>query len=189
MRVVASGYFAYDENTLKAAEALGVPYVLARGTAEEKAVVYKPEEYNVKIISVSNVPFEEMGRGSLCDYSLWARGAGPEEFEEVVNYCLNNQPQDMILVSHAYLGGTRLAWWQEYEKALNSNKVQWQKSFDQWLNNLDVLEMPFDEIPQNREVQYTVPKPAKAIEDYEPVPGLEQYKETSEKEVIELRCF
>lgn len=189
MRVFASRYFAYDENTLKAAEALGIPYILARGTAGEKAVVYKPKEYNVKIISVSNVPFEEMGRGSLCDYSLWARGATPEDFGKVLEWCLNNQPKDMILVSHAYLGGTRLAWFQEYEKALASDKVIWRKNFDEWLNNLDVLEMPFSEIPQNREVQYTVPKPAKAIEDYEPIPDLEKYQESEAKEQIELKCF
>lgn len=189
MRVFATRYFAYDENTLKAAEVLGIPYILARGTAGEKAVVYKPKEYNVKIISVSNVPFEEMGRGSLCDYSLWARGATPEDFGKVLEWCLNNQPKDMILVSHAYLGGTRLAWWNEYEKALNSDKVIWRKSFDEWVKNVDVLEMPFKDIPQNREVQYTTPKPAKAIKDYEPIPDLETYKKSSEGEKIELKCL
>ena len=189
MRVFASCYFAYDENTVKAAEDLGIGYILARGTAEEKAVVYKPEGYNVKIVSVSNVPFEEMGRGSLCDYSLWARGADAEKFGEVIDYCLDNEPSDMILVSHSYLGGTRLTWWQEYEKALNSDKITWRTDFDEWLTNLEVLEMPFDQIPQNREVQYTVPKPAKGIEDYEPIPGLEEYEESPEKEMIEMMCF
>lgn len=189
MRVFTSRYFAYDENTIRAAETLGVQYILARGTAAEKAIVYKPKEYNVKIVSVSNVPFEEIGRGSLCDYSLWARGATPEDFGEVVNWCLDNKPSDMILVSHAYLGGTRLLWWQKYEEALASNKVVWQQDFDEWLNNLDILEMPFNEIPQNREVQYTVSKPAKAIEDYELISGLEGYEESSQKEEIELMCF
>ncbi|MDD5760630.1 MAG: hypothetical protein PHF45_01045 [Candidatus Pacebacteria bacterium] len=187
---MASRYFAYDENTLKAADALGIQYILARGTLGEEAVVYAPEEYKVKIISVSNVPFEEMGKGSLCDYSLWARGATPEDFEEVLNWCLDNNPKNMILVSHAYLGGTRLAWWQKYEQVLGSDKVIWRRTFDEWLKNLEVLEMPFSEIPQNREVQYTVPQPAKAIEDYEPIPGLEQYYEESPiKETIELKCF
>jgi Polysaccharide deacetylase len=80
MRVFGSRYFAYDENTLKAADALGVEYVLARGTAGALAAIYLPNEYKAKIISVSNVPFAEMGTGSFCDYSLWARGstaAGP----------------------------------------------------------------------------------------------------------------
>jgi hypothetical protein len=190
MRVFGSRYFAYDENTLKAADDLDIQYILARGTAGEEAVVYAPEEYRVKIISVSNVPFEEMGKGSLCDYSLWARGATPEDFGEVLDWCLNNKPKDMILVSHAYLGGTRLAWWEQYEKALRSDKVMWRTNFDEWLKNLDVIEMPFSEIPQNREVQYTAPKPAKAIEDYEPIPGLEEYQEsTTKKEEIELKCF
>jgi len=189
MRVFGSRYFAYDENTLKAADALGIPYVLARGTAAEKAIVYAPKEYKVKIISVSNVPFEEMGHGSLCDYSLWARGATPEDFGKALDWCLNNQPKDMILVSHAYLGGTRSLWFQEYEKALVSDKVIWRQSFDEWLKNLDVLKMPFREIPQNREVQYTVPKPAKAIEDYEEIPNLEKYQPSSSSETIELKCF
>jgi len=189
MRVFGSRYFAYDENTLKAADALGIPYILARGTAGEKAIVYQPQEYKVRIISVSNVPFEEMGRGSLCDYSLWARGATPEDFGKVLDWCLNNHPKDMILVSHAYLGGTRLAWFQEYEKALASDKVIWRQSFDEWIKNLDVLKMPFKDIPQNREVQYTVPKPAKAIEDYEEIPNLEKYQPPSSSESIELKCF
>ena len=33
MRVFGSRYFAYDENTLRAADALGIEYVLGRGTA------------------------------------------------------------------------------------------------------------------------------------------------------------
>jgi len=70
MRVFGSRYFAYDENTLKAADELGIEYILARGTKGVEAVIYAPEEYDVKVISVSNVEFEEMGKGSLCDYSL-----------------------------------------------------------------------------------------------------------------------
>ena len=75
MRVFASRYFAYDENTVKPQKFRHRLYSGSRHS-RRKAVVYKPEGYNVKIVSVSNVPFEEMGRGSLCDYSLWARGAG-----------------------------------------------------------------------------------------------------------------
>ncbi|MDD4123059.1 MAG: hypothetical protein PHO23_02455 [Candidatus Pacebacteria bacterium] len=70
MRVFGSRYFAYDENTLKVADSLGIEYILARGTKGVEAVVYSPNEYDVKIISVSNVDFENMGHGSLCDYSL-----------------------------------------------------------------------------------------------------------------------
>ena len=190
MRFFGSRYFAYDENTLKAADALGIEFVLARGTAGDKAVIYAPKEYKTKIISVSNVPFEEMGKGSLCDYSLYARGATPEDFGKVVDWCLNDKPTDMILVSHAYLGGTRLAWWKEYEKALQSDKVIWRGNFNEWLNNLEVFSMPVKEIPQNREVQYNVPKPAIPLEQYESIPNLETTApSTSTQEMMETQCF
>jgi len=101
MRVFGSKYFAYDENTLKAADALGVEYVLARGTAAERAIVCAPREYKAKIISVSNVPFGEMGSGSLCDYSLWARGSTDADFANVIQNVLAGRPSDVILVSHA----------------------------------------------------------------------------------------
>lgn len=168
MRVLGSKYFAYDENTLKAADQLGIDYVLARGTAGEKAMVYKPNEYDVKIISVSNIPFQEMGTGSLCDYSLWARGATAEDFSEVVTGSIDKNPSDMILVSHAYLGGTRLAWWKAYEKALDSDRVSW-RGFDDWIKNLKLLELDNADIPTNREVKYEVPKPSTPIEMLDPV--------------------
>jgi len=171
MRVFGSRYFAYDENTLKAADALGVEYVLARGTAGERAVIYKPEEYKVKIISISNIPFEDMGSGSLCDYSLWARGATAEDFDKVLEGCIAKNPDNMIVVSHAYLGGTRLAWWNAYEKILNSDKVSW-KTFNAWLDNLIPLTMVNKDIPVNREVKYDVPKPKVPIEELESIPSL-----------------
>jgi hypothetical protein len=177
MRVVSSRYFAYDENTLKAADALGVEYVLARGTAGEKAIVYQPKEYQAKILSVSNIPFEDMGSGSLCDYSLWARGASAQDFQGVLDGCIEKRPDNMILVSHAYLGGTRLAWWTVYQKALNSENVVW-KGFNGWIDNLKPLVMANADIPVNREVKYDVPKPAVAIEDLEPIPGIGEDEET-----------
>lgn len=173
MRIFSSRYFAYDENTLKAADALGIEYVLARGTKGVEAIVYSPLEYKVKIISISNVPFEEMGTGSLCDYSLWARGASSEDFGKVVEGSIEMKPTNMILVSHAYLGGTRIDWWKVYEKALSSDKVSWKK-FNDWINNLTPLKMKNSEIPLNKEVKYEVPKPAVPIEDLELIPGLEE---------------
>jgi len=93
IRVFGSRYFAYDENTLKAADALGIEYVLGRGTRDIEAVIYAPKEYKVKVISVSNVDVgEPMGRGSLCDYSLWARGADPTEFGKIVAENIAKKP-------------------------------------------------------------------------------------------------
>jgi hypothetical protein len=172
MRVFGSRYFAYDENTLKSADALGIEYILARGTQGVKAAVYAPEEYKVKIISVSNIVFEDMGSGSLCDYSLWARGADADDFQKVVNESLSEGADNLILVSHAYLGGTRIEWWNVYLDALNSRKVAW-TSFDAWISKVKIFSMPNKDIPINKEVKYIAPTPAKAIEDFESVPNIE----------------
>jgi hypothetical protein len=171
MRVFGSKYFAYDESTLKAADALGVDYVLARGTAGERAIVYAPREYKARIISVSNVPFGDMGTGSLCDYSLWARGSTDADFFDLVQNVIERRPSDMILVSHAYLGGTRAGWWRGYEAALDSDDVQWRK-FDDWIGALELIDLPYASIPVNREVKYQAPKPAMPLHRMEPVPGL-----------------
>jgi hypothetical protein len=189
MRVFGSRYFAYDENTLKASEDLGIEYILARGTEDVEAIVYKPSEYNVKIISVTNVDVGEMGRGSLCDYSLWARGSSPEDFWQMIEESVAKKPKNMILVSHSYLGGTRLLWWQEYLKALNLPDLSW-KSFDDWILNQDIKYLDNKDIPINREVKYVAPKPVKQIEEYEVIPGLEDLdkKINSQNKDGEMLC-
>lgn len=171
MRVFGSRYFAYDETTLKVADELGIDYILARGTDDVEAVIYEPEEYDAKIISVSNVEFETMGRGSLCDYSLWARGATGEDFEEKLYYALNKSPERLMVVSHAYLGGMKDSWWQVYKDLLDSDDVEWASDFDEWVDPANGINrrMPFDEIPVNREVQYVEPKPAEPLEGLENV--------------------
>lgn len=174
MRVCNSGYFSYDENTLKAADALGIEYVLGRGVNDVEAMIYQPEEYKAQVISVSNVDVgEPMGRGSLCDYSLWARGADGQEFGKILNENIAKKPNNMIVVSHAYLGGTRLEWWNEYNKILSSDKLSW-NSFDKWIENQKIISLPNSEIPINREVKYGTPNPAKPMEDYEPIPGIKK---------------
>jgi hypothetical protein len=85
---------------------------------------------------------------------------------------LAKQPQNMIVVSHAYLGGTRLAWWNEYERVLDSQEVRW-TSFDNWIENQAIVELPNAEIPINDEVKYVAPSPEKPIEEYEAIPGIE----------------
>ncbi|MCZ7677232.1 MAG: hypothetical protein M5U35_17185 [Roseovarius sp.] len=93
MQVFGCKYFSYDENTVKAAEALGVPYVLGRGTEDIRALIHKPEEYDVGIIKVSNVEFSGMGRGSLCDISLYWRGATDADFADMVKASLAQSPR------------------------------------------------------------------------------------------------
>lgn len=171
MRVFGSRYFAYDENTLKAADALGVEYVLGRGTAGALATIYAPREYKAKVISVSNVPFGDMGTGSLCDYSLWARGSTDKDFAAALDKVFAMRLADVILVSHAYIGGTYKGWWQAYEAALARPDVKW-RPFDEWLRAVKVNAMPLADIPVNREVKYDTPKPAVPLEKLELLPGL-----------------
>ena len=171
MRLFGSRYFAYDENTLRAADALGIEYVLGRGTAGALATIYAPREYKAKIISVSNVPFAEMGTGSFCDYSLWARGSTDQDFAAMVDKVIASRQSDLILVSHAYLGGMSVHWWRTYENALARNEVNW-RGFDEWVRNVKVAELPYAEIPINREVMYEVPRPAVPLEKLELLPNL-----------------
>lgn len=188
MRVFGSRYFAYDETTLKAADALGIKYILGRGVNDVEATVYQPKEYKTKVISVTNVDVgEPMGRGSLCDYSLWARGADAKEFGRILDQSVAKKPTNMILVSHAYLGGTRLEWWKEYEKALASDKIIW-NGFDKWLERQNIVNLPNNEIPMNKEVKYVNPNPAKAMEDYEPISGIESNKTTVPTTADSMMC-
>lgn len=187
MRVFGSRYFAYDENTLKAADALGIEYILGRGVNDVEATIYQPEEYSTRVISVSNVDVGEMGRGSLCDYSLWARGSDADEFGEMYEDSITKEPTNLILVSHAYLGGTRLEWWQEYLVALNDERVTW-RSFDDWLASQEVITLPNAEIPVNLEVKYVAPAPAKEIEEYEAIPGLYIEGELSPEFSEQMMC-
>lgn len=165
MRVFASRYFAYDENTVKAANELEIEYVMARGTTKAKATIYKPEEYNVKIFSVSNVDSEKWGTGSLCDYSYWAREGTPDDFRtELFNAY---EKYDKISpVSHTYIGGLKQRWNTIYTDFFDNTEINW-VDLDEF-GKVD-QSMPFDEIPENREVQYTTPKPATPLEEEQDV--------------------
>jgi hypothetical protein len=158
MRKISSTYFSYDENTVKAADRLGIPFVTARGTAGARAVFYKPKEYNVKIISVSNVPSKQMGTGSLCDISLWSRGETPDDFIKIL---FNLTVDKVIVVAHAHLSGVKLHWWNVYQELFNADIMNW-KSLDEFA--VDFIELPYKEIPINREVQYTTPQPKIPLE-------------------------
>jgi len=174
MRAFGSRYFAYDENTLRAADALGVAYILARGTSDVEALIYDPDEYACQLISVSNVTFEDMGRGSLCDYSLWARGSTAEEFAQVLQESLAKRPKRIMVASHAYLGGMKQAWWTVYENLLDSGEIQWAESFDAWVTAASGvnIQVPLSMIPVNREVLYDTPTPAVPLEELENVDQL-----------------
>ncbi len=189
MRVFGSRYFAYDETTLKAADDLGIEYILGRGVNDVEATIYQPEEYKTKIISVTNVDVgEPMGRGSLCDYSLWARGANAEEFGKIFDESIAKNPKNMILVSHAYLGGTRLEWWKEYEKALALDLIDW-NGFDNWVSKQKIIKIKNSEIPLNNEVNYVQPKPEKPMEDYAPILKEDILENSQNSSQNEMMCL
>jgi len=170
IKIFSSKYFAYDENTLRAADDLGISYILARGSGL-KATVYAPKGYQAKLLSVSNLVFEEMGSGSLCDVSLYQRGSTAEDFQTTLTQTLNEDFQDLILVSHVYIGGTRAGWWDAYQFALDSEKVVW-RDFDVWVTRVDEQVVPYDQIPYNTEVKYIEPKPAVPLDEIELIPDL-----------------
>lgn len=158
MRILNSKYSAYNEDTLRVADNIEAEYIFARGTAGAKAVVYKPEEYNAKILSVSNVPLKDMGTGSLCDESLWCRGATPDDFTEIL---FGLKEDRIILVAQTHLSGVKLHWWNVYQDFLDANIVTW-KSLGAFTANPIVL--PNAQIPINTEVNYIAPKPKIPLE-------------------------
>jgi len=153
LRVVSSRYFATDENTVKAAEKLGIPYVLARGTTGTEAVVFKPEEYNVKIISVSNIPSIKWKYGSLCDYSYWVREGNPEDMEEELLRGLKNNK--ITPVSHTNIGGLKARWNKMWLRFFDNNDIDW-LSLDDFATTDMVL--PMWRIPRNKNAPYTPQK-------------------------------
>ncbi len=157
-RVFQSKYLAYNEATLQVADKLGIHYILARGTTGEKSIVYKPREYNAKIISVSNVPSKHMGSGTLCDHSLWCRTETPADFSKILSSLKANR---IVLVAQTYLSGIKLNWWNVYQDFLNANIVEWQ-SLDEFVTKFKLLS--YEKIPINTVVEYVTPKPKIPLE-------------------------
>ena len=158
MRSFSSKYSAYNEHTLKIAERLGITYLFARGTAGARAVVFKPMEYDVNLLSTSDVPFKEMGGGTLADGSIWSRGGTPDDFKKVL---FGLKESKITLVAQAQLSGVKLYWWNVYQEFFDANLVKW-KTIDDFAMNPIVR--PNGEIPVNTEVQYVKPQPKIPLE-------------------------
>jgi len=158
MRIFGSKYSAYDETTLRVADELGIKYLFARGAAGARAVVFKPEEYDVTIVSVSNVPSKQLGTGSLCDQSLWSRGAAPDGLREIL---FNLKEDRIVLVAQTHLSGVKLHWWKVYQDFLDAGIVTW-KSLDEFTSHPVCL--PNAQIPMNTVVQYVAPQPKIPLE-------------------------
>ena len=164
MRVFHSKYMAYNEETLKVSDEIGIDYILGRGTAKARAVVYKPEEYKCKIISVSNVPSKTMGTGSLCDESLRCRTETPDTLKELL---LNFKEDRMLLVAQTHVSGVKLQWWNVYQDFFDANMLTW-KTLDEFCARPIV--MPNAKIPINTEADYVIPKPKMPLEQEQDFP-------------------
>ncbi|MHC1716349.1 MAG: polysaccharide deacetylase family protein [Candidatus Dojkabacteria bacterium] len=165
-RVISSRYMASDENTVKVAQALGIEYITARGTTELTTTVYKTEEYDVKIISVSNIDIPEFKYGSFCDYSFYERNGSPEDMETQYKRAIQNEK--FMAVSHTYIGGYKERWNDMWHRFWDNYEVAWV--------DLDTLgsidkEIPMWQIPVNKNAPYTPEKirPAISYEEEENV--------------------
>lgn len=166
VRILSSKYQASDENTAKAADELGVPYIVARGTTDTEATVYQPEEYRVKILSVSNIPSIRFKYGSLCDYSYWVRGGTPDDMlNELANSINNNK---ITPLSHTRIGGIKTQWLDMWLNFFDNYEVNW-VSLDEIMTADAAL--PFWQIPQNRNAPYTpeTEQPIKELEEEEDI--------------------
>ncbi|MCK9416196.1 MAG: hypothetical protein WCR68_00635 [Candidatus Dojkabacteria bacterium] len=152
-RIISSRYMASDENTIKVAHDLGIEYVTARGTTELATTVYKPEEYDVKIISVSNIDVPEFKYGSFCDYSFYERNGSPEDMEKEYNRAIKEEK--FMGVSHTYIGGYKERWNAMWHKFWDSYDVDW-VDLDT-IGSIDKT-MPIWQIPINRNAPYTPEK-------------------------------
>jgi hypothetical protein len=161
LRILHSKYFAYTEDTLKVADALGIEYIFARGTAGARAVVFQPREYSVKILSVSNVPSKTMGTGSLCDESLHCRTETPDTLRDLLFHLKEDR---IILVAQTHVSGEKVHWWKVYQDFFAARIVDW-RSLDQFVTEPVVL--PNAEIPINTRADYMVPKPLIPLEQEE----------------------
>ncbi len=158
VRIISSRYMASDENTLKIADELGIEYITARGTTELATTIYKPEEYNVKIISVSNIDVPEFKYGSFCDYSFYERSGSPEDMTREYERAI--QEDKFIGVSHTYIGGQKARWNEMWHNFWDNYDVDW-VDLDT-LGQVDKV-MPTWQIPVNTNAPYTPEKIRPAI--------------------------
>lgn len=160
-RAISSRYMASDETTVKVADELGIEYITARGTTELATTVYKPQEHNVKIISVSNIDIPEFKYGSFCDYSFYERNGSPEDMEREYKRAIVNEK--FMAVSHTYIGGYKERWNEMWHRMWDNYNVDWV--------DLDTLgtvdkELPMWQIPVNKNAPYT-PEKIRPKLDYE----------------------
>jgi len=178
VRAIGSRYMASDMTTIKVAEELGIPYVIARGTTDTKATIYQIEGHNTKILSVSNIPKVQYKYGSLCDYSYYERNGTPNDMmeelmraiepltsKEQARYGLNHK---ITPVSHTNIGGYLKPWMDMWTKFWDTtkDKIEW-VSLDEFMAQSD-WELPEWQVPINKNAPYT-PEKIRPLVPYEEV--------------------
>jgi len=153
VRIISSRYMASDENTVKAAEELGIEFVMARGTTDLAMTVYKPEEYDVKILSVSNIDTPEFKYGSLCDYSYYERAGTTEDMLKDLERA--TKEEKFFGVSHTYIGGYKEQWNNMWLEFWDNNEIDWVD-----LDTISSVDknLPIWQIPVNQNAPYTPEK-------------------------------
>lgn len=181
LRIISSRYMASDITTVQVAQELGIPYVTARGTTDSKATVYGVEGFDVKILSVSNIPKVQFKYGSLCDYSYYERAGTPDDMlaelrraaeplseKEQVRYGSEHR---ITPVSHTNIGGYLDPWMDMWIDFWDSTKEQinW-VGLDEFMAEEDWI-LPEWQIPINKNAPYTPEKirPLILYEDVEKV--------------------
>lgn len=179
VRIISSRYMASDLTTIDVAEELGIPYITARGTTDTKATVYQPEGYNVKVLSVSNIPIVTFKYGSLCDYSFFERSGSPEDMLAELNRALQPlSPKEkarygpnhkITPVSHTRIGGYLKPWMDMWLNFWDTTEIEW-VTLDEFMADPDWV-MPLWQIPLNKNSPYTSEKMQQAVayEDIEKI--------------------
>ncbi|MBN1915471.1 hypothetical protein JW796_00550 [Candidatus Dojkabacteria bacterium] len=180
LRIVGSMYMASDENTVKAAQELGIPYVIARGTTDTKATVYKPEEYDVKILSISNIALATFKFGSLCDYSFYERSGTPQDMLDELGRAYEPMTEKEIEWSgkfhrvtpttHTNIGGYLKPWMDMWIEFWDTNKTEW-VGLDEFMEEID-WNLPMWQIPTNRNAPYT-PEKIRPLMPYDEIEKVE----------------
>jgi hypothetical protein len=176
MNIFATKNFSYNTDTLKIAQDLNIEYIFARGTTKEKATIYDVQDYDVKLISLSNVKDSNLNSTPISDYDLHIRGADIVEWEKHINDSITKNAKSISIISNSYLGGTKKAYWDIYWLLLRSNHVDI-NDFETWVSKTKKVSLKNIEIPINKEnsfkeVYYT---PINKLED---IRDVSKYKTT-----------
>ncbi len=151
LEFITSRYWAWDENTVKIAEELGIDNIFARGMVENGAAVFQPEDYNVKILAISNIKSVPFKYGSMCDYSYWIRNGEPADMLAEIDDAITNNNK-ISPVSHTNIGGLKKDWFTMWQEMLSDRRIDWVSW--QEFSQID-YQMPLSRIPQNKNVPYT----------------------------------